>query len=68
MARRTCGKSRVSIQGHLEICRFSYHGILAHQDNTLATEGESNLVHLLGADIVDGDDEDGGVLFEQALE
>jgi hypothetical protein len=44
------------------MCRFSYHGVLAHQDNTLTTKGMSNLVHLLGADIVDGDDEDALVL------
>lgn len=46
----------------------SDHGVLAHQNNTLTTEGVSDLVHLLGADIVDGDDEDGPVLLEQALE
>jgi hypothetical protein len=45
-----------------------YHGVLAHQDDTLATEGLTNLVHLLRRDIVDGDDEDGLVLLEQALE
>lgn len=46
----------------------TYHGVLAHQDNTLLAERVSDLVHLLRADIVDGDDEDGAVLFEQALE
>ena len=46
----------------------SHHGVLAHQDDTLATEGASDLVHLLGADIVDADDEDGLVFFEEALE
>ncbi len=46
----------------------SYHGVLAHQDNTFTPEGMANLVHLLGADIVDGDDEDALVLFEEALE
>ena len=47
---------------------YSHHGVLAHQDNTLTTEDVSNLVHLLGADIVDTDDEDGVVLFKEALE
>jgi hypothetical protein len=47
---------------------FTYHGVLAHQDDSLTTEGVSDLVHLLRGDIVDGDDEDGAVLFEQALE
>ena len=46
----------------------TYHGVLAHQDDTLAAEGLTNLVHLLRRDIVDGDDEDGTVLLEQALE
>ena len=46
----------------------TYHGVLAHQDNTLATETQTNLVHLLRADIVDTDNEDRLVLVEQALE
>jgi hypothetical protein len=46
----------------------SHHGVLAHQDNTLSAEGVSDFVHLLGADIVDADDEDGLVLLQQALE
>lgn len=46
----------------------TYHGVLAHQDNTLATEGMANLVHLLGADIVDFDDESRLVVLQQALE
>jgi hypothetical protein len=36
------------------------HGIFAHQDDTLAAKGDTNLVHLVGTDIVDIDDEDGG--------
>ena len=47
---------------------YSHHGVLAHQDNTLTTEDVSNLVHLLGADIVDANDEDGSVFFEEAFE
>ena len=39
-----------------------HHGVLAHEDNTLTPKRESDLVHLLGADIVDADDEDGPVL------
>ena len=46
----------------------AYHGVLAHQDDTLTTQGVSDLVHLLRADIVDGDDENGLILFEQALQ
>jgi hypothetical protein len=46
----------------------AYHGVLAHQDNTLATERVTNLVHLLRADIVDGDNENAPVLVEEALE
>jgi hypothetical protein len=50
------------------VWRITYHGVLAHQDNTLVSESMSDLVHLLRADIVDLDDEDGTVLLEQALE
>lgn len=38
------------------------HGVLAHQDNTLATEGGTDLMHLVGANIVDVDQEDGGYM------
>merc|ERR1712000_638947 len=44
------------------------HGVLAHQDDTLSTEGDADLVHLLGRDIVDGDDEDGLVSLKESLE
>lgn len=44
------------------------HGVLAHEDDTLATERLADLVHLLRGDIVDGDDEDGLVLLEEVLE
>lgn len=36
------------------------HGVLAHDDDTLATKGNTDLVHLVGTDVVDIDDEDGG--------
>ena len=42
----------------------TYHGVLTHQDDGLSTEGDTDLVHLLGADIVNADDEDGAVLLE----
>lgn len=44
------------------------HGVLAHQDDTLAAESLTNLVHLLGGDIVNLDDEDATVLLEKALQ
>jgi hypothetical protein len=44
------------------------HGILAHQDDRLPAKRMADFVHLLGADIVNGDDEDGFVRVEQALE
>ena len=50
----------------MDVC--SHHGVLSHQDNTLTSEGVPDFVHLLGADIVDTDDEDGVVLFKEALE
>ena len=47
---------------------LTYHGVLAHQHDALATEALADLVHLLGGDIVDGDDEDTAVLLEEALQ
>lgn len=47
--------------------RFSYHGVLAHQDDGLTTESRTDFVHLLGRDIVDGNNEDGLVLVEKVL-
>ena len=46
----------------------AYHGVLAHQDDTILAEGVTDLVHLLGGDIVDFDDENRLVLLQQALE
>jgi len=46
----------------------AYHGVLSHQDDSLSTESATNLVHLLGADIVNTNDEDGAVFFKEALE
>ena len=47
---------------------FAYHGVLAHQHDTLPAQALPDLVHLLRGDIVDGDDEDALVLLEQSLE
>ena len=47
---------------------ITHHGILPHQDNAIAAKAVTNLVHLLRADIVDEDDEDGSVLLQQILE
>lgn len=37
------------------------HGVLTHQHGSLATEGDTDLVHLLGRDIVNSNNEDGRV-------
>lgn len=54
------------------IPRLSYHCILAHQNYPLyfaiPPQTLPNFVHLLRADIVNGDNEDGFVFFQQALE
>lgn len=42
--------------------------VLAHQNNSLTTHGDTGLVHLLGADIVDADDENGLEFLEKAPE
>ena len=50
----------------------SYHCVLSHQHNARdiisVSQALSDLVHLLRADIVDCDNEDGFVLFKQCLE
>ena len=38
--------------------RTADHGVLAHDDNTLAAESDTDLMHLVRADVVDIDDED----------
>ena len=48
--------------------RQTYHGVLSHENDTLSTESTTDLVHLLGGNIVDGDNEDGAVLLEKALQ
>lgn len=51
---------------------LSHHCVLAHQNNTgnfaLSSQTLSDLMHLLRADIVNGDDENRLVFFQQALE
>jgi hypothetical protein len=44
------------------------HGVLAHENDTLTAQRLADLVHLLGRDIVDGDDENALVLLEEHLE
>ena len=50
----------------------SHHCVLAHQNNTgnfaISSQTLSDLMHLLRADIVNGDDENRLVFFQQALE
>ncbi len=48
--------------------RNTHHSILAHQNNTLASQTLPNFMHLLGADIVHRNDEDRLVLLQQAFE
>lgn len=54
--------------GHETFDGSSDHGVLAHQDDGLTSEGGSDFVHLLRGDIVDADDENGLVFVEQALQ
>ena len=53
-------------QHHSE--RSSDHGVLAHQHRCLSSQRGTDLVHLLGSDIVDVDDKDGGVGVEELVE
>jgi len=48
--------------------RLSGNRVLAHQENGLATQGDTNLLHLVRADVVDGADEDMLVLLEVLVE
>ncbi len=71
MARRTLGPG--SIRQAIAITRLKlYHRVLSHQydtrDISSTSQALSDLVHLLGTDIVDGDNEDGFILLEQSLE
>ena len=70
MARRTCGREKSVYALMARAGRFSspHHGVLAHQDDALATEGVSDFVHLLGADIVDADDKNRREFFKKTLE
>jgi hypothetical protein len=58
----------VSCNSQHRVALTAYHGVLAHQDNTLTTEGDTDLVHLLRADIVDTNDEHGLVFIEEKLQ
>jgi len=44
------------------------HGVLAHEDDSLATEGDTDLVHLVGAHIVGLDEENLVVLVNELVE
>jgi hypothetical protein len=47
-----------SIPSRQAAIHISYHCILSHKNDSLTTETQTDLVHLLGADIVHSDDED----------
>lgn len=46
----------------------AHHGVLAHQNDSVAAHCFADLVHLVGADIVDRHDEHGLVLVQQRVE
>lgn len=48
--------------------RTSDHGVLSHKNDTLATEGLTDLVDLLRRNVVDVTEEDGRVLLDQSTE
>merc|ERR1719245_1552651 len=53
---------------HVATDGLPHHGVLAHQDHGLPSQGNPDLLHLLGANIVGTHDEALGVLLEQVLE
>jgi len=48
--------------------RTTNHGLLAHEKNSLATEGNADLLHVVAADIVALDEDDLGVLVDKGKE
>ncbi len=52
----------------LPVSAQQYHSVLAHQNHAVSAQCPADLVHLLRADIVDGDDENRFVLLEEILE
>jgi hypothetical protein len=47
---------------------FPYHGVLAHQNNSSSSQGNTDVLHLLRTDAVGSDDKALWVLIEQLLE
>lgn len=50
----------LGVVGQDETDSTANHGVLSHQDLSLAAESLTNLVHLVRSDVVNVDDEDGG--------
>ena len=48
--------------------RALHHGVLAHEDNRVTTQTPSDVLELVGSDVVGVDDEDLGVLLEVLAE
>lgn len=46
---------------------FANHGVLTHENYSLATESNTDLLHLIGSDIVSVNDEDLGVIVEKLV-
>lgn len=44
---------------------LAHHGVLAHEDNSAATQAHTDLLHLLGADIVSTHDEATAVFIQK---
>ncbi|GMR33482.1 hypothetical protein PMAYCL1PPCAC_03677, partial [Pristionchus mayeri] len=53
------------VLGHLGANGLADHGVLSHQNDGMIAHGVTDLLHLLGSDIVDTDDEALGVLIEE---
>jgi hypothetical protein len=58
---------QVGVVLHLLANDLADHGVLAHQDDGVTTERDTDLLHLVRADIVDVDNEELGVALEQVL-
>ena len=58
---------QVGVLPHVVADDLTHDGVLAHQHNAFAADGRAHLLHLLGPDEVNSDDEDVLVLIESAF-
>merc|ERR1712004_830436 len=65
--RSSLGKTflQIGVVNHMTTDGFAHHGVLSHENDGLTTEGNTDLLHLLGSDIVSIDQETLGVFVQK---